>query len=200
MLTSVCAARSGVLHASRARGVLGEHPAAGPQGMGPESTGAPTLTPFTPAAVVPSLTIDIGGTLHGCDALGMMLRTRKPRPGIQHNCYLALLQHLIIDGSPKWDIYRTVPVSAASSSAAAASMPQAVKKEAAPASAPAQRDSLLEAATAGGVLLGSGKYTFQVRRCAHNKHLHLKSSSTRLSRCKAGPSHGERTARIEQES
>lgn len=68
------------------------------------------------------------------------------------------LQHLIIDGSPKWDIYRTVPVSLSGSSSAAASVPQASK--AAPA---AKRDPLLEAATAGGVLLGSGKYTFQVK-------------------------------------
>ena len=79
----------------------------------------------------------------------------------------ASLQHLIIDGSPKWDIYRTVPVSLSGSSSAAASMPQAsraapaAKREALP--APAKRDPLLEAATAGGVLLDSGKYTFQVK-------------------------------------
>ncbi|CAL5220910.1 g3005 [Coccomyxa viridis] len=87
-------------------------------------------------------------------------------PPQDHKAWSQRAQHLIIDGSPKWDIYRTVAVSSAPSSPAAASLPQAVKSqalkmEAAPASAPAQRDSLLDAATAGGVLLGSGKYTFQ---------------------------------------
>ena len=75
-------------------------------------------------------------------------------------CWPALLQHLIIDGSPKWDIYRTVPVTSGPSSSMAASAPQAVKREAGLESP--QRDSLLDAATAGGVLLGSGNYTFQV--------------------------------------
>ena len=75
------------------------------------------------------------------------------------------MQHLIIDGSPKWDIYRTVPVSSSSSTSAAASMPQPTKaapaEKSAPA-APAKRDRLLEAATKGGVLLSSNDYTFQV--------------------------------------
>ena len=75
------------------------------------------------------------------------------------------MQHLIIDGSPKWDIYRSVPVSSSSSTPAVASMPQATK--AAPAeksvpAAPVKRDRLLEAATKGGVLLSSNDYTFQV--------------------------------------
>ena len=68
------------------------------------------------------------------------------------------MQHLIIDGSPKWDIYRTVPVSSSSSRPPVASMPQASKAapaERSAAAAPAKRDRLLEAATKGGVLLGS---------------------------------------------
>ena len=93
------------------------------------------------------------------------LSENRQRPLLMSSC--GSLQHLIIDGSPKWDIYRTVPVSLSGSSSAAASMPQAskaapaVKREAAPALA--KRDPLLEAATAGGVLLDSGKYTFQVK-------------------------------------
>ena len=94
----------------------------------------------------------------------LMLNIIRQRPLLMSSC--GSLQHLIIDGSPKWDIYRTVPVRLSGSSAAA-SMPQAskaapaAKREAAP--APAKRDPLLEAATAGGVLLDSGKYTFQVK-------------------------------------
>ena len=75
------------------------------------------------------------------------------------------VQHLIIDGSPKWDIYRTVPISSASSTSAVASVPQTTKAASAERSAPAapaKRDRLLEAATKGGVLLSSKDYTSQV--------------------------------------
>ena len=79
------------------------------------------------------------------------------------------VQHLIIDGSPKWDIYRTVPVSCSPSTSAVASMPQATNaataEKSAPA-APAKRDRLLEAATKGGVLLSSSDYTCQVETLA----------------------------------
>ena len=85
---------------------------------------------------------------------------KAPAKSTDDECSPGSLQHLIIDGSPKWDIYRTVPVASTPRSSAAASTPQAVKREAVP--APPQRDALLDAATAGGVLLGSGSYTFQV--------------------------------------
>ncbi|CAK0783226.1 hypothetical protein CVIRNUC_006425 [Coccomyxa viridis] len=85
-------------------------------------------------------------------------------PPQDHKAWSQRAQHLIIDGSPKWDIYRTVPVSCSPSTSAVASMPRATNaapaEKSAPA-APAKRDRLLEAATKGGVLLSSSDYTFQ---------------------------------------
>ena len=141
--------------------------------MVPESAGTAVSTPRplpSSATGAASSQSCVWAALHASQP--MLYTCKSPGKIEVHNCRPASMQHLIVDGSPKWDIYRTVPVSSAPSSSAAASTPQAANNEAALAPAPAKRDPLLDAATAGGVLLGSGKYTFQVMGSIGKNLLH----------------------------
>ena len=124
----------------------------------PEHASAPTI--FCYRSSLPTQQGVCGASHHSSDVMLPPRTYEAPPKSTDDECLPGSLQHLIIDGSPKWDIYRTVPVASTPRSSAAASTPQAVKREAVP--APPQRDALLDAATAGGVLLGSGNYTFQV--------------------------------------
>ena len=82
------------------------------------------------------------------------------------------MQNLIIDGSPRWEIYRTVPVSTADIPAAAATSFESSGAQAAETSAPGRprsgsvRISSAEpSVAAGGLVYNPASGKFEVLRC-----------------------------------
>ena len=83
-----------------------------------------------------------------------------PRHDVHQALTLAFIQpqNLIIDGSPQWEVYRTVPVGSggAAGTSASQSEPSSTGRTNAAASAE------YSAATAGGLILNTKTFTFEV--------------------------------------